>query len=147
MLFLYLSPLLACIQQYDSINSICAIEICSFYNLCMLIFLTRNTADLIILRKRCRWSYIFDCFTWHCYVADFLSDDESPRRAGTADMSIFRNAVKDCLDYDHIPTEKSGKTNRSKVSNDATIEKFSGLRLRYIVVICITKLCVLCLNF
>ncbi|XP_038900917.1 protein MCM10 homolog [Benincasa hispida] len=59
-----------------------------------------------------------------------LSDDESPRRSGPADMSIFRNAVKDCLDYDHIPTEKSGKMNRSKVSNDVSIEKFSGLRMR-----------------
>lgn len=58
-------------------------------------------------------------------------------------MSIFRNAVKDCLDYDHIPTEKTGKTNRSKASNDVSIEKFSGLRMRYSVVICITKLCTL----
>ncbi|XP_023512916.1 protein MCM10 homolog [Cucurbita pepo subsp. pepo] len=64
------------------------------------------------------------------HASDLLSDDESPRRAGHADMSIFRNAVKDCLDYSHIPTEKSGKTNRSKASNDVTIEKFSGLRVR-----------------
>ncbi|CAK9315317.1 unnamed protein product [Citrullus colocynthis] len=64
------------------------------------------------------------------HSSDLLSDDESPRRAGPADMSIFRNAVKDCLDYDHIPTEKTGKTNRSKASNDVSIEKFSGLRMR-----------------
>lgn len=79
-----------------------------------------------------------------CYVADLLSDDESPRRAGPADMSIFRNAVKDCLDYDHIRTEKNAKTNRSKASNDISIEKFSGLRMRYCVVICVTELCILC---
>ncbi|XP_022146297.1 protein MCM10 homolog isoform X2 [Momordica charantia] len=64
------------------------------------------------------------------HTSDFLSDDESPKRVGSADMSIFKNAVKDCLDYDHIPAEKSGKTNRQKASNDVTVEKFSGLRMR-----------------
>ncbi|KAL0536045.1 hypothetical protein IC582_024977 [Cucumis melo] len=68
------------------------------------------------------------------HTSDLLSDDESPRRAGPADMSIFRNAVKDCLDYDHIRTEKNAKTNRSKASNDISIEKFSGLRMRNQVV-------------
>lgn len=89
-----------------------------------------------------RYSVVVD-FIWNCYVADFLSDDESPKRVGSADMSIFKNAIKDCLDYDHIPAEKSGKTNRQKASNDVTVEKFSGLRMRYSLAICIAKICVL----
>ncbi|CAK9144921.1 unnamed protein product [Ilex paraguariensis] len=59
-----------------------------------------------------------------------LSDDGSPRRLGKADMSVFRNAVEDCLDYEPKPIKKAPKSNHLKSSNDIKVEKFSGLRIR-----------------
>ncbi|KAE8008753.1 hypothetical protein FH972_005236 [Carpinus fangiana] len=60
----------------------------------------------------------------------YLSDDGSQRRAGEVDMSVFKNAVQDCLDYEPKPVQKAGKLKESKASNDAEVEKFSGLRIR-----------------
>ncbi|XP_062177620.1 uncharacterized protein LOC133882453 [Alnus glutinosa] len=60
----------------------------------------------------------------------YLSDEGSPRRAGQADMSVFRNAVQDCLDYEPKPVQKPGRLKGSKASNDAEVDKFSGLRIR-----------------
>lgn len=57
----------------------------------------------------------------------YLSDDASPKRGGDVDMSVFRNAVQDCLDYD---PETSKKEIKSKNSSDGSVEKFSGLRIR-----------------
>ncbi|KAK2665577.1 hypothetical protein Ddye_004151 [Dipteronia dyeriana] len=62
-----------------------------------------------------------------------LSDDGSPRERGQADMSAFRNVVKDCLD--DVPetvgkSGKSGKSDRLKKLLDPQVEKFSGLRMR-----------------
>ncbi|XP_059434036.1 uncharacterized protein LOC132167153 [Corylus avellana] len=60
----------------------------------------------------------------------YLSDDGSQRRAGEVDMSVFKNAVQDCLDYEPKPVQKAGRLKESKASNDAEVEKFSGLRIR-----------------
>ncbi|KAK4562263.1 hypothetical protein RGQ29_004936 [Quercus rubra] len=60
----------------------------------------------------------------------YLSDDESSRRTGPADMSVFRNAVQDCLDYEPVHVHKAAKLKGSKASNETEVEKFSGLRIR-----------------
>ncbi|KAK7860947.1 protein mcm10 like protein [Quercus suber] len=60
----------------------------------------------------------------------YLSDDDSSRRTGPADMSVFRNAVQDCLDYEPVHVHKTVKLKGSKASNEAEVEKFSGLRMR-----------------
>ncbi|WOH03836.1 hypothetical protein DCAR_0623236 [Daucus carota subsp. sativus] len=57
----------------------------------------------------------------------YLSDDASPKRGGDVDMSVFRNAVQDCLDYE---PETSKKEIKSKNSTNGSVEKFSGLRIR-----------------
>ncbi|XP_031095083.1 protein MCM10 homolog isoform X1 [Ipomoea triloba] len=63
---------------------------------------------------------------------DYLSDDERPKRVGQTDMSVFRVAVQDCLDYDTETAKKAlkSKSNIPKASNDSEVEKFSGLRIR-----------------
>ncbi|KAK6159584.1 hypothetical protein DH2020_006898 [Rehmannia glutinosa] len=60
----------------------------------------------------------------------YLSDDGMPKQTGHVDMSVFRDAVQDCLDYDHKNVKKSQKTNQGKSSNDVEVEKFSGLRIK-----------------
>ncbi|KAF3434706.1 hypothetical protein FNV43_RR21791 [Rhamnella rubrinervis] len=60
----------------------------------------------------------------------YLSDEGSPRRREQADMSVFRDAVQDCLDYEPTPVIKPGKLNRPKASSDPEVERFSGLRIR-----------------
>ncbi|XP_024017400.1 protein MCM10 homolog [Morus notabilis] len=64
------------------------------------------------------------------YCSD--DDDESPsrRRAEQADMSVFRDAVLDCLDYQPSAAEISAKSKRTKPTNEPLVEKFSGLRIR-----------------
>lgn len=57
----------------------------------------------------------------------YLSDDGSSRHRGHGDMSVFRTAVEDCLDYE---PETSKKPHKSKSSSDVEVEKFSGLRIR-----------------
>uniref|UniRef100_A0A2N9ISX9 MCM10 OB-fold domain-containing protein n=1 Tax=Fagus sylvatica TaxID=28930 RepID=A0A2N9ISX9_FAGSY len=64
----------------------------------------------------------------------YLSDDGLPKRTGQADMSVFRDAVQDCLDYEPEPAHKAGKLKGSKTSNAADVEKFSGLRIRNLLV-------------
>ncbi|KFK37066.1 hypothetical protein AALP_AA4G208400 [Arabis alpina] len=58
----------------------------------------------------------------------YLTDDESPKRRGPADLSDFRSVVQDCLDYDPKPVSRNTKP--SKASNLTDIDKFSGLRIR-----------------
>ncbi|CAH2061649.1 unnamed protein product [Thlaspi arvense] len=62
----------------------------------------------------------------------YLTDEESPKRRGHADLSDFRSVVQDCLDY--VPKQLAAKTTKLKGSNSSNlnndIEKFSGLRLR-----------------
>ncbi|GMN48725.1 hypothetical protein TIFTF001_017892 [Ficus carica] len=62
----------------------------------------------------------------------YSSDEESPSRGRSeqADMSVFRDAVLDCLDYEPSPVEISAKTSRTKPANEPEVEKFSGLRIR-----------------
>ncbi|XVF00876.1 hypothetical protein REPUB_Repub04eG0039600 [Reevesia pubescens] len=59
----------------------------------------------------------------------YLSDDGSSRQRGKPDLSVFKNVVEDCLDYEPKPVEKPTKS-KPKSSNDVEIEKFSGLRIR-----------------
>ncbi|XP_065867574.1 uncharacterized protein [Euphorbia lathyris] len=68
----------------------------------------------------------------HSYSPGYLSDDESPRRRGQAqaDLSVFRDAVQDCLHDEPKPTKKPEKLKQSKNSNDAHVEKYSGFRIR-----------------
>ena len=58
-----------------------------------------------------------------------LSDDGhgSPNHREKPDMSVFRDAVQDCLHYD--PPKPKPKT-KPLLTNDADVEKFSGLRIR-----------------
>lgn len=67
------------------------------------------------------------------FFTDYLSDDGSPKRLGEADMSVFRDAVQDCLDYDSEIAEKAVKSKHIKGSSEAGVEKFSGLRIRYVL--------------
>ncbi|XP_061372405.1 uncharacterized protein LOC133314895 [Gastrolobium bilobum] len=55
----------------------------------------------------------------------YLSDDDFPNQREKTDMSVFRNAVEDCLPYEP-PKSKKKPIN----TNDALLEKFSGLRIR-----------------
>lgn len=46
-------------------------------------------------------------------------------------MSVFRNAVQDCLHYDDPKAKKNPvKNNGTVTTNDAEVDKFSGLRIR-----------------
>ncbi|KAL7605191.1 hypothetical protein Lser_V15G17132 [Lactuca serriola] len=60
----------------------------------------------------------------------YLSDDGSARQRGHADMSVFRTAVEDCLDYEPEPSKKPLKSSHGKKSSDVDVEKFSGLRIQ-----------------
>lgn len=53
------------------------------------------------------------------------------RPSGNVDLSAFKDAVEDCMDYDVEAAKKALKSNRSKNPTDPDIEKFSGLRIRY----------------
>ncbi|XP_022763056.1 protein MCM10 homolog [Durio zibethinus] len=59
----------------------------------------------------------------------YLSDDGSPRQRRKTDLSVFKNVVEDCLDYEPKPVERPAKS-KPKSSNDVLVEKFSGLRIR-----------------
>ncbi|KMZ70321.1 hypothetical protein ZOSMA_1G03020 [Zostera marina] len=66
----------------------------------------------------------------------YLSDDGSPYRRpkASADMSIFREAVKEYLSQNPVvdlcTADKNPKSNKIKESSDIVMEKFSGLRIR-----------------
>ena len=73
---------------------------------------------------------------YSCYpCAGYLSDDGSPRQRGQGDLSVFKDAVKDCLDKGPKLNEKAPKSNQSKNRNDDTLEKYSGLRIRLLLYI------------
>lgn len=88
------------------------------------------------LRFSICWIYLYLCL--HFYVnsidlnAGYSLDDGLPKRMGQGDMSVFRDAVQDCLDYDTESAKKFLKSKQDKRSNDAEVEKFSGLRIRYV---------------
>ncbi|GAB4853177.1 hypothetical protein Ancab_017364 [Ancistrocladus abbreviatus] len=69
----------------------------------------------------------------HPHSPGYFSDDELPKRKSSADMSVFKNAVEDYMDYDAETARKAVRSNRSKNSNDPEIEKFSGLRIRNLI--------------
>ncbi|XP_052192125.1 uncharacterized protein LOC127801235 isoform X2 [Diospyros lotus] len=66
----------------------------------------------------------------HSPSPGYLSDDGSPKRTGQVDMSDFRDAVQDCLDYGPENAKQALKSNQIIKSNDPLVEKFSGLRIR-----------------
>ncbi|XP_027357091.1 protein MCM10 homolog [Abrus precatorius] len=59
-------------------------------------------------------------------IAGYLSDDGSPKPRENPDMSVFKNAVQDCLSYQ--PPKPTTKP--VPVTNDSQVDKFSGLRIR-----------------
>ncbi|KAG4163233.1 hypothetical protein ERO13_D01G159100v2 [Gossypium hirsutum] len=65
----------------------------------------------------------------HSQSPGYLSDDGSPRRRGKADLSVFKDFVEDCLDYEPKSVERHAKP-KPQSSNDIQVEKFSGLRIR-----------------
>ncbi|TKY58009.1 hypothetical protein E2542_SST15064 [Spatholobus suberectus] len=67
-------------------------------------------------------------FSSHFYVIEgYLYNTESPKQREKPDMSIFKNAVQDCLSYD---PPKVHKPSNKIVTNNSEIEKFSSLRIR-----------------
>ncbi|XP_011088602.1 protein MCM10 homolog [Sesamum indicum] len=65
----------------------------------------------------------------------YLSDDGMPNRSGYVDMSVFREAVQDCLDYNPKERkERHQKSEQGKRSSDIEVDKFSGLRIQNRVV-------------
>ncbi|KAG8368085.1 hypothetical protein BUALT_Bualt15G0008600 [Buddleja alternifolia] len=60
----------------------------------------------------------------------YLSDDGMPRQMGEVDMSCFRDAVQDCLDYDPKNVKRSLQSKQGKSANEIEVEKFSGLRIQ-----------------
>ncbi|KAJ8424863.1 hypothetical protein Cgig2_003150 [Carnegiea gigantea] len=61
----------------------------------------------------------------------YLSDDELPRRrSGNVDLSAFKAAVEDCMDYDVETAKKALKSNKLHNPTNLDVEKFSGLRIR-----------------
>ncbi|KAE8690679.1 Minichromosome maintenance 10 isoform 2 [Hibiscus syriacus] len=65
----------------------------------------------------------------HSHSPGYLSDDGSPRQRGKSDLSVFKNFVEDCLDYEPKPVERHAKS-KPPSSNDIQVDKFSGLRIR-----------------
>ncbi|RZC44939.1 hypothetical protein C5167_037892 [Papaver somniferum] len=66
----------------------------------------------------------------------YLSDHGSPRQQlRNSDMSIFKDSVKDYLETEPPAAKKAApKLNRSKISIDGDVEKFSGLRIKNLLV-------------
>ncbi|XP_075508018.1 uncharacterized protein LOC142544876 [Primulina tabacum] len=64
------------------------------------------------------------------YSAGYSSENEIPKQMGKVDMSVFRDSVQDCIDYDPISVKKSIKMKQTVRSKDTGVEKFSGLRIR-----------------
>ncbi|XP_077246255.1 minichromosome maintenance 10 [Tasmannia lanceolata] len=64
----------------------------------------------------------------------YLSDDGSPKGLHNVDMSVFREAVRDYLDENPNPVDPAHKLNPPKNSKNVVVEKFSGLRIRNLLV-------------
>lgn len=47
-------------------------------------------------------------------------------------MSVFKDAVQDCLDCQPKAKDKPVRLKRSGNTNDADVEKYSGLRIRFV---------------
>lgn len=48
------------------------------------------------------------------------------------DLSAFKAAVEDCMDYDVETAKKALKSNKLHNPTNLDVEKFSGLRIRYV---------------
>ncbi|KAJ8648008.1 hypothetical protein MRB53_001031 [Persea americana] len=67
----------------------------------------------------------------HSQTPGYNSDDGSPNRVRKADMSQFRDAVKDYLANEEPSTVMPmPRLNPSTLSKDIDVEKFSGLRIK-----------------
>ncbi|CAL9072352.1 unnamed protein product [Musa hybrid cultivar] len=65
------------------------------------------------------------------YVLGYTSDDGSPRSSRPANMSVFRDAVKDYMDDNPVTVEAvPHKSTKPRRSDEVEVEKFSGLRIR-----------------
>ncbi|XP_042431567.1 protein MCM10 homolog isoform X1 [Zingiber officinale] len=64
--------------------------------------------------------------------AGYNSDDDYPRRSRTADMSVFRDVVKDYLDMnpETLGTGPPKAIQPRTSSDEIVVDKFSGLRIR-----------------
>ncbi|EOX97677.1 Minichromosome maintenance 10 isoform 2 [Theobroma cacao] len=69
----------------------------------------------------------------HSHSPGYLSDDGSPRQRGKTDLSVFKNVVEHYLDYEPKQVDKPVKS-KPNSSNDLQVEKFSGLRIRNLLV-------------
>ncbi|KAJ8766974.1 hypothetical protein K2173_012449 [Erythroxylum novogranatense] len=92
--------------------------------------------DLLSLSKNINMVFMsleltMDLFcAWHDY-SGYLSDDGSPRRRKRgADMSVFKDSVRDCLHFEPKLVKQTENLNRSKNPSDSNVEKYSGLRIR-----------------
>ncbi|KAF9622829.1 hypothetical protein IFM89_034064 [Coptis chinensis] len=76
------------------------------------------------------------CNNLHTNSPDYLSDHGSPKRPmGKTDMSVFKDSVGDYLEnVPSVVVDKNPKSNQSNKSNDVLVEKFSGLRIRKLLV-------------
>ncbi|OVA19594.1 zinc finger protein [Macleaya cordata] len=72
--------------------------------------------------------------THHSQSTDYLSDHGSPRQVRNSDMSVFKDVVRDYLESEPEIVDKAPKLNRSKHLHDVDVEKFSGLRIRDLLV-------------
>lgn len=75
--------------------------------------------------------------TIHSTIAvDFDDDDDnvSPKhkQREKPDMSVFKDAVQDCLHYQPSNPNPKPKPNSKPLTDDAQLDKFSGLRIRYV---------------
>lgn len=59
--------------------------------------------------------------------------EESPRWREREDLSMFKDVVKVCLDYEQKPAKKAEKLKQSRNSNEVNVEKYSGLRIRLLL--------------
>nr|XP_018679980.1 PREDICTED: protein MCM10 homolog isoform X2 [Musa acuminata subsp. malaccensis] len=65
------------------------------------------------------------------HPSGYTSDDGSPRSSRPANMSVFRDAVKDYMDDNPVTVEAvPHKSTKPRRSDEVEVEKFSGLRIR-----------------
>ncbi|URD96162.1 Primase zinc finger [Musa troglodytarum] len=65
------------------------------------------------------------------HPSGYTSDDGSPRSSRPANMSVFRDAVKDYMDDNPVTVEAAPhKSTKPRRSDEVEVEKFSGLRIR-----------------
>ncbi|KAK9129433.1 hypothetical protein Sjap_009920 [Stephania japonica] len=74
------------------------------------------------------------CTSLRATSPEYYAGNSSRARAAPADMSVFRDAVRDYLeDCPSTVTDTAPKAKASKESKSVHVEKFSGLRIRNLV--------------